>query len=184
MKLAVVLFALVAALPVAGATREELKREREAIEAEHARRAEACKTQFVVTPCLDRVRVEKQKALRHVLEQENALDAAERQARADARQKRLADKAAAAQAASAAPVGRPGSAAASAAPPKAVKARPKPAEPEDRSTREQEKRAAFDARQREIRAHRENVERRNAERARNKPSPRPLPLPAASAASN
>lgn len=177
MKTAVLLLAI-AALGANAATREELKREREAIEAEHARRAEACKTQFVVTPCLDKVRVEKQKALSRVTAEENALDAAERQARAEARQKRLADKAAAA---SAAPPAQPVSAAASAPPRKAPKARPMPKESPDRSAREQKKREAFEARQREIEAHREAVERRNAERARNKPGPRPLPPPASGA---
>jgi colicin import membrane protein len=184
MKPFVALLALVMALPADAATRDELRREREAIEAEHGRRAEACKTQFVVTPCLDKVRIAKQKALSHVLEQENALDAAERQARADARHKRLADKASVAQAASAPAVDRPASAAASAAGGKPTKARDKPAEREDRGAREEEKRAAFEARQREIQAHREQVERRNAERARTKPAPRPLPLPAGSAASH
>lgn len=184
MKPVVALFALLMALPAPAATRDELKREREAIEAEHARRAEACKSQFVVTPCLDKVRIEKQKALSHVLEQENALDAAERQARAEARQQRLADKATAAQAASAPAVNRPASGASSAAPRKPAKARDKPAERENRGAREEEKRAAFEARQREIQAHREQVERRNAERARTKPAPRPLPSPLASAASN
>jgi uncharacterized protein YecA (UPF0149 family) len=182
MKPVAALLALLMALPVMAATHDELKREREAIEAEHDRRAEACKTQFVVTPCLDKVRIEKQKALSHVLEQENALDAAERQARADARQKRLADKASAAQAASAPVISRPAATASAPAPRRPAKAREKTVR-EDRGAQEAEKRAAFEARQREIRAHREQVERRNAERARTKPAPRPLPLPAASAAS-
>lgn len=171
--------ALTVVFPAVGATREELKREREAIEAEHARRAEACKTQFVVTPCLDTVRVQKQKALSHVLSLENALDAAERQARVEARQKRLADKAAAAQAASAVAVPAPASAVAP--PRKPAKVRQKPAQREDRSAREEEKRAAFEARQREIQQHKQEVEKRNAERARTKPAPRPLPLPPSAA---
>ena len=176
MKAAVLLLTVVA-LGANAATREELKREREAIEAEHVRRAEACKTQFVVTPCLDQVRIDKQKALSHVSAQENALDASARQERADGRRKRLADKAAAAEgAASAAPPGRPASAAT--APRKAPKARQKPKESQDRSAREQDRREAFDARQREIEAHRADVEKRNAERARKKPAARPLPPPA------
>lgn len=181
MKAVVILLAgvmSVAAFGLHAATREELKREREAIEAEHARRAEACKSQFVVTPCLDTVRIEKQKALSHVAAQENALDATERQARADARKKRLADKAATVEgAASAAAVALPASGAAP-APRKAPKPRQKKAEVPDRSAQEEAKRADFEARQREIEAHRQKVEARNAERARNKPAPRPLPPPA------
>jgi colicin import membrane protein len=176
--LAAAVLGLVACTATA-ATREELKREREAIEAEHARRAEACKTQFVVTPCLDKVRADKQKALSHVTAQENALDAGERQARADARKKRLADKAVSAEAAaSAAPAVRASDASAK-TPRRPAKAREKsgPSQ-EERSAREQEKRDAFEARQREIEAHRADVERRNAERARTKPAPRPLPPPA------
>lgn len=166
-----------AALGAHAATREELKREREAIEAEHARRAEACKSQFVVTPCLDAVRIDKQKALSHVTAQENALDATERQARADARQKRLADKAAAPHTAASAVAVAPASGAAP-APRKTPKPRQKKAEAPDRSAQEEAKRADFEARQREIEAHRKKVEDRNAERARNKPAPRPLPPPA------
>ncbi|WOB10660.1 hypothetical protein [Piscinibacter gummiphilus] len=168
----------VAAFSVHAATREELRREREAIEAEHARRAEACKSQFVVTPCLDRVRIEKQKALSGVAAQENALDAAERQARADARSKRLADKAATVEGAASAAAATPSEPSPGPAPRKTPKPRQKKAEVPDRSAQEEAKRADFEARQREIEAHRQKVEERNAERARNKPAPRPLPPPA------
>lgn len=168
----------VSAFSAHAATREELKRERDAIEAEHTRRAEACKSQFVVTPCLDSVRIDKQKALSHVTAQENALDAAERQARADARKKRLADKAGASDAAASAAVAVPPASGAAPAPRKAPKPRQKKAEAPDRSAQEEAKRADFEARQREIEAHRKKVEERNAERARNKPAPRPLPPPA------
>ncbi len=178
MKTAALLLVMVA-LGASAATREELKRERDAIEADHARRAEACKTQFIVTPCLDTVRNDKQKALGHVSAQEKALDSAERQARADARTKRLADKAAGAEdAASAAPAASRSSEATKTPARKPAKARQKPAPAEDRSAREQEKREAFEARKAEIDAHRAEVERRNAERARKKPAARPLPPPA------
>lgn len=179
MKAAALLLVLVACA-AHGATRDELRRERELIEAEHSRRAEACKTQFVVTPCLDKVRVEKQKAMSRVTAQENALDLAERQARADARKKRLAEKAEGA--ASATAVAPAASKERPALPSKPSKARQKPAPAaEDRAAREQQKRADFDARQREIEEHRKKVEERNAERARNKPTPRPLPSPASGA---
>ena len=167
-----------AALGAHAATREELKRERDAIEAEHARRAEACKSQFVVTPCLDSVRIDKQKALSHVTAQENVLDATERQARADARRKRLADKAAASEGAASVAAAAPSASSEAPAPRKSPKPRQKKTEAPDRSAQEEAKRADFEARQREIEAHRKKVEERNAERARNKPAPRPLPPPA------
>jgi colicin import membrane protein len=159
------------------ATREELKRERQAIEAEYARRAEACRGQFVVTPCLDKVRAGKQQALSGVSQQEQALDALDRQARAEARNRRVAEKAAAAASAPASAPERPQ--AQPSAEPKAHKPRQKASAPQqDRRAKEEENRAAYEARQREIAAHRLEVQKRNAERAREKPAPRPLPLPA------
>lgn len=169
----------------APATREDLKRQREAIEAEHARRAEACRQQFVVTPCLDKVRADMQQALSSVRDQESALDAAERQGKRQARERRLADKAgkaaiaASATAPSATRSGQAASAARQPPVPRAAKPRKTPAA-EDRSAQEQQRRAEYESRQREIKAHREEVEKRNAERARRKP-PQPLPPPASGA---
>lgn len=170
----------------APAAREDLKRQREAIEAEHARRAEACRQQFVVTPCLDKVRADMQQALSGVRDQESALDAAERQGKRQARERRLADKAgkaATAASATASSVTRSGAAASAARQqppvPRTAKPRKTPAA-EDRGAQEQQRRAEYESRQREIKAHREEVEKRNAERARRKP-PQPLPPPASGA---
>lgn len=175
------------AWPADEAERETLKRERQAIESEHDRRAEECRHQFVVTPCLDKVRTDRQKALRNVLERESALDAQERRERAQARKERLGGKSARAAAASAvasaprvpkvpAPTRRDDRSARPMPPTSRTASGPSAATP-DRRAREQQKRAEFEARQREIEAHRVEVEKRNAERARSK-SAQPLPVPA------
>lgn len=176
MKCLAAAISLLLAIPVAAATREELKRQRDAIEAEYAQRADACKKQFIVTACLDRARIDKQKALSDVAAQEVALEATKRQSRAEARQKRVADKAGGQASSAAAQPLNPASAASPRQSRRTPKVRPQPHL--DRSLQEQEKRNAFEARQREIEAHRQRVEQRNTERALKKPAPRPLPPPA------
>lgn len=163
-------------------SREELKRQREAIELEHDRRAEACRHQFVVTPCMDKVRAERQEALSSVRDQESALDAAQRQLKAKQRESRLADKVQADQKTrkSDAPIAAPIEPPAKAAPVQRPKEPRAPASSQDRRALEQQRRAEYEARQREIKAHREEVEKRNAERARRK-APQPLPPPASAA---
>lgn len=166
------------------ASREELKRQREAIEVEHDRRAEACRHQFVVTPCLDKVRADRQQALSSVQDQERALDAAQRQLKAQQRENRLADKAQAAQ--KDRPLATPRATPRAEAPTKASavaqpkKPRAAASSPQERQAREQQQRAEYEARQREIRTHREEVEKRNAARAARK-APQPLPAPASAA---
>lgn len=162
--------------------RQELRRQRDAIEVHHAQREEACRRQFVVTPCLEKVRVDKQAALEGVRKQELALDDALRQQRARAQAQRVAEKAQAARARGDRPDPSPS------APkpqrvegPRAAKASsPKASAPERRAAEKRE-REAFEARQREIQAHREAVAKRNAERAGRKTA-KPLPLPASAVA--
>lgn len=159
------------------AQRQELKRQRAAIEAEHAQREEVCRKQFVVTPCLEKVRVDKQTALESVRTQELALDEAQRRQRAEAQAQRVADKAKAAESRDDTPASAPGS-------PKAPRVKSpkvaKPAAPKasasDRRAAEKREREAFEERQREIRAHREAVIQRNEERAKRK-APKPLSVP-------
>jgi hypothetical protein len=171
------------------AERTQLRAQRQAIEADYAAREQACLKQFVVTPCVEQVRLDKLGALEGIRKRENAIDDAERLKRAQAQEQRLAEKAdAAARAASALSEaasrprrsirslhgsndsGQDGS-----HPPKA-----RPVTPvAENAEKEQRKRAEFGERQREIKAHRDEVERRNAERAaRKKTPPIPLPLPA------
>lgn len=156
--------------------RDALKRQREAIESQHAQREQACRKQFVVTSCLEKARADKQEALQGVRAQEQALDDVQRRQRAQAQTQRLADKAKAAQARGDKPPtpseGKP---------PRVVTPRPvTPPSPKasvpDRRPTEKRKREDFEARQREIQAHREAVAKRNAERAAGKVV-KPLPVP-------
>ncbi len=164
------------------AKRQALKQQRSSIEAQHAQLEEACRKQFVVTPCLEKVRVDKQEALKSVRTQELALDEAERRQRAEAQAQRLADKAKEAQVRDSTPAAAPKA-------PKAQQARaPKVAKPSapkasapDRSAAEKRDREAFESRQREIQAHRQAVIKRNEERAARKP-PKPLPVPGSAVA--
>ena len=156
--------------------RAQIRQRGDAIEAEHALREQTCRKQFVVTPCLDKARADKQESLRALRAQELALDDAQRRERALAQANRVAEKTQLRdQAKPAPPPKRPHAPAA----PKAVKP-PKAqasAAAADRSAEEQSHRAAFEARQREIQVHRAEVEKRNTERAKHK-APKPLPAPA------
>lgn len=164
------------------AQRQELKRQRGVIEAQHLQREEACRKQFVVTPCLEKVRVDKQAALESVRTQELALDEARRRQRAEAQAQRVADKTKVAEAREGTPASapRPLKAPHVKSPQTAKPAAPKASTP-DRSTTEKREREAFKVRQREIQAHREAAIKRNAERAGRKPAV-PLPAPASAAA--
>jgi colicin import membrane protein len=161
------------------AERDQLRRDRQAIEARHGQREQTCRQQFVVTPCLEAARADKQKALQAVQARESALDDAQRRRRAEIQAQRVTDKARAAQAreeSKALKEPRPPRVVA----PKPVKTQSTKASQPDRSAAEKRQREAFDARQREIQAHREEVEKRNAARAARKP-PVPLPVPASAA---
>jgi len=71
---------------------DELRRQRAAIETEYAQRDQACRQQFVVTPCLERSRLDKQAALQGVKAQELALDETLRRQRAQAQSQRVVEK--------------------------------------------------------------------------------------------
>jgi len=80
--------ALLAALPAwadASAERQRIDRERQAIEARFAAEEAACRERFVVTACVDEVKVRKRQALGGLRSQELMLDDADRKARAAAR---------------------------------------------------------------------------------------------------
>jgi len=158
------------------ADREQIQKKRETIEAQHAQREQACRQQFVVTPCLEKARTDKQNALRPLSVQEQALDEAKRRERAQAQVQRLSEKAQAAQERDKPELPQPPKAP-QVAEPKAIRPSSPKASAPDRSAIEKRQREAFEARQREIQAHREMVEKRNAERAAKK-APVPLPLPA------
>jgi hypothetical protein len=159
---------------------DEIKRRREVIEAEHTQREQACRKQFAVTSCLEKALARKQEALQSVRTQERALDDVQRRQRAQAQAQRLADKASAAQAGVDKPAVAPEGVPQRAATPKPAKPPSPTASVPDRRAIERRKREDFEARQREIQAHREAVAKRNAERAARKPA-KPLPVPASAA---
>ena len=163
------------------AEKERLKKERAAVEAEHKQREQACHQQFAVNACLEKARVDRQKALQTVRTQELAIEDAERRDRAQAQAERLNKKAQAAQERNSNKAVEPRQAKPPrSAPAKAAKPPSSKASASDRSAHEKEQREAFEARQREIKAHREEVEKRNAERVKRK-TPHPLPVPASAA---
>ncbi len=157
--------------------RAQIRARGDAVEAQHAQREQTCRKQFVVTQCLEKARADKQESLRALRAQELALDDAQRRQRAQAQGKRMAEKAQA----RAQPKPVP--------PPKeplvpiarqTIKPASASASATDRSAAEKRQREAFNARHREIQAHRAEVEKRNAERAKRK-VPKPLPVPASAA---
>ncbi|HET7794693.1 MAG TPA: hypothetical protein VFL64_15020 [Rhizobacter sp.] len=164
------------------AERAQIRQQRQAIETQYAQQQETCRKQFVVTSCLDKARLDRVKALKPLREQEATLDDARRRERAQAHSQRMAEKAKEAEEREAGQTPRspkPAKAASAPAPAKkpSTKVPAVKASAPDRSAEEQRKREAYEARQREIEAHREEVEKRNAERAARKP-PTPLPVPA------
>ncbi|MGY4829383.1 hypothetical protein ACVNIS_12465 [Sphaerotilaceae bacterium SBD11-9] len=167
------------------AERAQIRQQRESIETRYVQQQEACRKQFVVTSCLEKARLDRVKALKPLREQEATLDDAQRRERAQALSQRMAEKAKAAEAREAGQTpkspkppkpAKAGSAPASAKKPSTQSPAAKASAP-DRSAEEQRNREAYEARQREIQAHREEVEKRNAERAARK-APTPLPVPA------
>jgi hypothetical protein len=162
----------------AGAQRERIAREREAIEARYRVEQARCATQFVVTPCVDRARSERRRALEPLDRELASLDEMERRRRAAERLVRIEEKARE-RATRPAPVIRA---------PRLPKARPAPAPTAAASSPPSSRaeaaprpgaQAAYERRLRQAQAHREAVEKRNEERAAKKPPAAPLPAPSA-----
>jgi colicin import membrane protein len=143
-----------------------------------------CETRFAVSSCLEQARSERRRALEHLAGQQAVLDDAQRRRRAADRmaaireKARQADERAAAPAASAvvraprqAPAPRPAASAAPAAGDDRAAVTPQQAA---------QRRSQRALREQQAQAHRETVQRRNAERAARKPPSAPLPVPAAS----
>lgn len=78
----------------AGATgeREALAEQRRLIEARHAEALQACAPRFNVNACEQQARLERSAALKPLLAREQALDSAQRQARAQAQRERVQAK--------------------------------------------------------------------------------------------
>jgi hypothetical protein len=171
------------------AQRQQIQQQRQQIEADSAKRQLACRDQFVVTGCLEKARIDKQEALHLLRERELAMDAAKREQRATEQAARVADKAQAAaqkESQASAPAGAEEAALAASRPQKPPrkassidknKPRPSSSAASHSASEEQHKRDQFNARQREIQAHREAVEQRNAKRSAQRQA-KPLPVPA------
>lgn len=184
-----VALALALAMPcIAGAAddslaeRARIRAERARAESAYAAAARDCNARFVVTSCVEDARAERRQTLTRLRNEELVLDRAERKQRAAERAQAIRHKQAqedrprprlvVPQAAGSDPRPRlhlrvPGA-------PTAAGHRPPRLTPEEESRN----RAVFEQRQREAEAHREAVERRNAERAAKAKKPsRALPVP-------
>lgn len=163
------------------AVRAQIDQERKVLEARHRQREQACRSQFIVTPCLEKARIEQQESLQALRKQELTLDEAKRRQRSLAQARRLAGKAQAAAARAELAASKPtpshhtSRAGAFAGP--AASAPALNASAPERPVGEARRRVQFEARQREIRQHREAAERRNAARVLHK-KPIPLLVPA------
>ena len=183
--------------------RERIARERAALEARFTESEAACQSRFAVTDCVNDAKAERREALAPLRRQAIALDDAQRKQRAAQRQENVRKKLSEARAPEREVVVRGAAAAASqpaaatsdepaSAPPRESKQKaapkpnpartPKAAPPAaDRRAAEAQAQARLEERRRAAQAHREAVERRNAERALSGKRADPLPLPASAA---
>lgn len=163
------------------AKREQIRQEKDAVEERHSLQQQKCRQEFVVTPCLEKARAARQKALQGLRAQEDALDDAQRRQRATDQARRVAGKARAAEVREVASSPRREPKLPQVATSRPAKSPPAPRTPApDRSATEKRQREAFEARQKEIAEHKQAVEKRNAERAARETT-MPLPLPASAA---
>jgi len=194
--LAALWFSLTTAALAAPAATERLRlaAERQAAESRYAAEEAECQQRFIVTSCVDDVRLRRRVALAGLRQQEHALDDAERRARAAERQQaveRKSAEAASRPAASAPPPNLRLRAAASAASGASGASATVPSEPAGRkgpgpeAARDAARRASAAEQRRLIaEAGRARIAAREAERvARGKPAA-PLPLPGELAGSN
>jgi colicin import membrane protein len=183
--------AAAAAEPSDGGQRERIVAERAQAAARLADQEQVCRARFVVASCLDVARKEHDATLTRLHGEEMRLDDAKRRSVAAARSEAVREKATA----QAARASGAASDAASATPREAKRRalqQPNPAprqRPAGQAARapasaaaqrlvEQSNEAQFEAKAREAQAHREAVERRNAERAAKGKMAAPLPVPA------
>ena len=191
--------------------RTRIAREREEVQARYAKRERECRERFIVTSCLDDAKAERREALDRLRARQLAFDEARRHARVDERRAELADKAAedarretahaahAASSAASSPTAktRGGSASAAAEGASGAAHAPRgrgraasttgkavshpPESAVTRSQREATNRAAFEARQAEAAAHRDNTLSKTTLRMSQKAPALSLPVPAAPA---
>ena len=175
----------------AGSERDRIGAERAAAVAQLAERERACRAQFVVTACVEAAQREERVTLARLRRQEQALDDADRRAAAERRRRDVAERLStqAARASEPAPaVPRDGPRPAPSPNPPAPTGAEGPVVPRsasavaDQRATEQRNAAAFEAKARAAKGHREAVERRNAERAATGKVVAPLPVPSGASA--
>jgi len=164
------------------AERDQIQRERAAVEARYKQTEADCKTRFAVSGCVADAQAQRREALSSLRLRELTLDDAWRKAEAEENERRLAAKQADAlnrappvPRAASAPLS-PASAVASPSPNERVKSRSRTA---DDATAAAERVVAQQRRASEAEAHRQQVEQRNAERAARGKKSTPLPVPTA-----
>lgn len=173
--------------------RDRIRFERAAAEASYQQQVQLCSKEFVTTACVDAARAQRHAALMRLDKQQQVLDDARRKQRASERLQAIDSKVggdearrreAAAQERSANRRGSedpvPAVAAASAAPPHNARVASSGAE---RAALEARARRAYELKQLQAEAHRQEVARRNEEQARKAKPAVSLPVPPASAAS-
>ncbi len=182
---------LVSACALAGASEpegERIKSERAAAAAKFDAQARDCQARFAVTSCVDAARKEQRATLARLNRQEVLLNEARRRDAAEVRSQASRDKAEAPEA-KASDAARPdvgksaGKSPRPSSPNPPRDGAPKPATggsiaPADPRLAEQQNEAKFEERARAAQAHRDAVERRNAERAAQGKVAMPLPVPA------
>jgi len=176
-----------------GKDRERIQAERAAVEAGYVQQVQLCAKKFIVTSCVDEARAKRHAALARLDQQQAALDQAQRARRAAERLQEIDSKNSAEEALRRDQAARersthrrdveepkPPTTPSSAAPAHAARAASSDAERADEEARA---RRAYDLKQLQAEAHRQEVERRNAERARKAKQGAALPTPESPAAS-
>jgi len=170
-------------LPQDKAELEQIRLERVAVEQRYQQAESSCRQRFAVSGCIEEAQAQRRKALADLRQRELALDEARR--RSEAEQARLRQQAKQAEAQRRPPpeplaaksASAPAEVAASAPAAKTpVRGRSKTA---DDAAAAAARAAAQQQRASEAAAHREEVERRNAERAARGKTSKPLPVPSA-----
>ncbi len=190
--------------------RKQIARERDAVQVEFLAREQECREHFIVTSCLDKAKFDRRQALDRLRARQLVVDEQRRHERSDERKAELLEKAtedarresaraahaaasAASQPAAAQPLkaARPTSASSAAsgshehphASGTGLGLKPRPREPQSvREQHEADSRAAFEARQAEAAAHREEAMDRASTRTGQKAAAAPLPVPGAASA--
>jgi hypothetical protein len=177
--------------------RARIRTERTDAEAAYVAREHECRQRFAVNRCLDEARRDRRRTLDSLRHQEGILDEVQRKQRAAERMAAIRSKIAAEDSKRREPAAREHHKQATAGPLPAkpsltestpenlIASEPPGAVPLSRETAEERARRAadYEKRQAAARAHRETVERRNAERARSgKPAAKALPAPPSASA--